>query len=40
MFKSMVRQEIGFHDIDQNRSSILATQLATNPAYCKVNISF
>jgi len=35
MFKSMLRQEIGFHDQDSNRSSILVTQLATNPPFCK-----
>lgn len=35
MFESMLRQEIGFHDLDKNRSSILATQLAINPPYCK-----
>ena len=31
----MLRQEIGFHDLDKNRSSILTTQLAVNPPYCK-----
>lgn len=31
----MIRQEIGFHDEDQNRSSILATQLQMYPPLCK-----
>ncbi len=35
MFKSMLRQEIAFHDEDSNRSSILVTKLATNPPFCK-----
>ncbi len=30
MFESMLRQEISFHDMDQNRSSILTSQLAYN----------
>ena len=35
MFESMLRQEIAFHDMDMNRSSILTTQLAINPPLCK-----
>ena len=35
MFESMMRQEIGFHDLDENRSSILATQLSTIAPFCK-----
>lgn len=35
MFESMLRQEIAFHDMDENRSSILTTQLAVNPPLCK-----
>lgn len=35
MFESMLRQEIGFHDQDSNRPSILATQLALNAQFCK-----
>nr|QNH67869.1 ATP-binding cassette transporter subfamily B member 1-like protein X2 [Brachionus rotundiformis] len=35
MFESMMRQEIGFHDLDENRSSILATQLSTTAPFCK-----
>lgn len=35
MFKSMLRQEIGFHDLDENRSSILATQLSSSAGYVK-----
>lgn len=35
MFESLLRQEIGFHDLDSNRSSVLATKLATYPPLCK-----
>jgi hypothetical protein len=35
MFSSMLRQEIGFHDLDENRSSILSTQLATSAPFCR-----
>lgn len=35
MFESMLRQEISFHDMDQNRSSILSSQLAANAPLCK-----
>jgi ATP-binding cassette subfamily B (MDR/TAP) protein 1 len=35
MFTSMLRQEIGFHDLDENRSSILSTQLAASAPFCK-----
>nr|APD26504.1 ATP-binding cassette transporter subfamily B member 1-like X2 protein [Brachionus koreanus] len=35
MFESMMRQEIGYHDLDENRSSILATQLSTTAPFCK-----
>nr|QNH67870.1 ATP-binding cassette transporter subfamily B member 1-like protein X3 [Brachionus rotundiformis] len=35
MFKSMLRQEIGFHDLDENRSSVLATQLSSSAAFVK-----
>lgn len=35
MFESLLRQEIGFHDLDINRSSVLATKLATYPPLCK-----
>nr|UOU03322.1 ATP-binding cassette subfamily B1-like 3-1 [Brachionus rubens] len=35
MFKSMLRQEIAFHDLDENRSSILATQLSSSAGFCK-----
>nr|QNH67930.1 ATP-binding cassette transporter subfamily B member 1-like protein X2 [Brachionus plicatilis] len=35
MFESMMRQEIGFHDLDENRSSILATQLSMTAPFCK-----
>ncbi|RMZ93879.1 multidrug resistance 1, partial [Brachionus plicatilis] len=35
MFKSMLRQEIGFYDLDENRSSILATKLSSSAGYVK-----
>jgi ABC-type multidrug transport system fused ATPase/permease subunit len=35
MFSSMLRQEIGYHDLDENRSSILSTQLAASVPFCK-----
>nr|QUF59438.1 ATP-binding cassette transporter Abcb1-like1-2 [Brachionus angularis] len=35
MFESMLRQEIAFHDQEENRSSILTTQLSTIVPYCK-----
>lgn len=35
MFKTMLRQEIGFHDLEENRSSILATLLATSAPFCR-----
>lgn len=35
MFESMMRQEIAYHDLDENRSSILATQLSTTAPFCK-----
>ncbi|CAF0883871.1 unnamed protein product, partial [Brachionus calyciflorus] len=35
MFESMMRQEIGFHDLDENRSSVLATQLSMTAPFCK-----
>ena len=35
MFESMLKQEIGFHDLDENRSSILTSQLATSAPFCK-----
>nr|UOU03325.1 ATP-binding cassette subfamily B1-like 4-2 [Brachionus rubens] len=34
MFKSMMRQEIGFHDLKQNNSSILTTQLSSTASLC------
>lgn len=34
MFESMLRQEIGYHDEDANRSSVLATQLSMTPPQC------
>jgi ABC-type multidrug transport system fused ATPase/permease subunit len=35
MFESLLRQEIAFHDLDENKSSVLATQLSMNTAMCK-----
>nr|UOU03323.1 ATP-binding cassette subfamily B1-like 3-2 [Brachionus rubens] len=35
MFESMFRQEIGFHDLDENRSSILASQLSSSAPFCR-----
>ena len=35
MFKSMVRQEVAFHDLEDNRSSILSTKLSTSITSCK-----
>lgn len=34
-FESILRQEIAFHDLEQNKSSILATQLSGSTAICK-----
>ena len=35
MFISMIRQEVAFHDLEDNRSSILSTQLSTSVTSCK-----
>jgi ATP-binding cassette, subfamily B (MDR/TAP), member 1 len=35
MFNSMLQQEVGWHDLDENRSSILATRLATSVSLSK-----
>jgi hypothetical protein len=35
MFKSMLKQEISFHDLPENRSSILSTQLSTSAPFCR-----
>lgn len=35
MFESILRQEVGFHDLPENKSSILATQLSMSTASCK-----
>ena len=35
MFEAMIRQEIGFHDLEENRSSILSTKLSTSIMTCK-----
>ena len=35
MFESMLRQEVSFHDLSENRSSILLGQLASNAPFCK-----
>ena len=31
----MLRQEIGYHDLDENRSSTLVTQLSSSAGFCK-----
>ena len=36
-FHSLLRQEIAFHDMDENRSSALISQLASSVPLCKVN---
>ncbi|CAF0894843.1 unnamed protein product [Brachionus calyciflorus] len=35
MFESMLRQEVGFYDLDENRSSLLASQLSSSAGYVK-----
>lgn len=35
MFESYLRQEVAYHDLDENKSSILATQLAASVPFCK-----
>lgn len=35
MFESLLRQEIAFHDMEENKSSILATQLSMSTALCR-----
>ena len=35
MFRSMLRQEISWYDLDENRSSILATRLSASAPLCK-----
>ena len=40
VFENLLRQEVSFHDIDQNRSSILSTQLAASVPFCKVRTWF
>ena len=35
MFQSMMRQEVAFHDLEENRSSFLSTQLSTSITSCK-----
>jgi ATP-binding cassette, subfamily B (MDR/TAP), member 1 len=35
MFKSMLKQEISFHDLPENRSSVLSTQLSTSAPFCR-----
>jgi ATP-binding cassette subfamily B (MDR/TAP) protein 1 len=36
MFESMLRQEVSFHDLSENRSSILLGQLTANAPFCKI----
>jgi ATP-binding cassette subfamily B (MDR/TAP) protein 1 len=35
MFESMLRQEVAYHDLDENKSSVLATRLAAAVPFCK-----
>lgn len=35
MFESMMRQEMAFHDLDENRPSVLSTKLSSSAPYCK-----
>lgn len=35
MFESLLRQEIAFHDQDENKSSVMATQLSMSTGICK-----
>jgi len=35
MFESMLKQEVAFHDLEENRSSVLSTLLATSTQYCR-----
>jgi ABC-type multidrug transport system fused ATPase/permease subunit len=35
MFESLLRQEIAFHDLDENKSSVLSTQLSMSTSTCK-----
>lgn len=35
MFESMLRQEIAFHDLEENKPSILASQLLNSPGFCR-----
>jgi ATP-binding cassette, subfamily B (MDR/TAP), member 1 len=35
MFESMLRQEIAFHDQEENKSGILASKLSSNATFCK-----
>jgi ATP-binding cassette, subfamily B (MDR/TAP), member 1 len=35
MFQSMIRQEVAYHDLEENRSSVLSTILSTSITACK-----
>ena len=35
MLKSLLRQEVGFYDLDENNSSILSTKLETSAPMCR-----
>ena len=35
MFQSMIRQEVAFHDLEENKSSILTTKLSSSITTCK-----
>lgn len=35
MFEALLRQEVAYHDMDENKSSVLATKLAASIPFCK-----
>jgi ABC-type multidrug transport system fused ATPase/permease subunit len=35
MFESLLKQEVAYHDLDENKSSILSTKLASSVPFCK-----
>jgi ABC-type bacteriocin/lantibiotic exporter with double-glycine peptidase domain len=35
MFESYLRQEVAYHDLDENKSAILSTRLASSVPFCK-----
>lgn len=35
MFRALLRQEVAYHDLDENKSSVLSTKLASSIPFCK-----